>query len=146
MVPSAFVFLDRYPQTPNGKIDRKALPAPDEVRTRSTVEYKAPGSDLEESIAETWKEVLYLDQVGIDDNFFDLGGHSLLVVQAHRKLREIFPNPLSLTDLYRFPTIRGLAAHLSSDGGPDEQAEKSQARGEKRRQALGRRRRRGGRE
>ena len=145
MVPSAFVFLERYPQTPNGKIDRKALPAPDEVRARSTVEYKAPDNELEQSIAETWKEVLYLDQVGIDDNFFDLGGHSLLVVQAHRKLREIFPNPLSLTDLYRFPTIRGLAAHLSSDGGSDEQAEKSEARGAKRREALGRRRRRGGR-
>ncbi|RLC10635.1 MAG: peptide synthetase, partial [Deltaproteobacteria bacterium] len=146
MVPSAFLFLDRYPQTPNGKIDRKALPAPNAARARSTAEYKPPGSELELTIAETWKEVLYLDQVGIDDNFFDMGGHSLLVVQAHRKLREVVSDPLSLTDLYRFPTIRGLVAHLSSDGGSEEQAEKSLARGEKRRQALGRRRRRGSRE
>lgn len=146
MVPSAFVFLDRYPQTPNGKIDRKALPEPNKTRARSAADYKPPGSDLELTIAETWKDVLYLDQVGLDDNFFDLGGHSLLVVQAHRKLREVISSPLGLTDLYRFPTIRGLVEHLSSDGGAGEQAEKSLARGEKRRQALGRRRRRGARE
>ncbi|HEB89884.1 MAG TPA: LLM class flavin-dependent oxidoreductase [Deltaproteobacteria bacterium] len=143
MVPSAFVHLDRYPQTPNGKIDRKALPVPDQVQVRSKAEFKAPDNELEMTIAEVWKQVLYLDQVGIDDNFFDLGGHSLLVVQAHRKLREACPKPISLTDLYRFPTIRGLAAHLGEDGGSVEQVEKSQARGEKRRQALGRRRRRG---
>ncbi|MCP4904776.1 MAG: LLM class flavin-dependent oxidoreductase [bacterium] len=146
MLPSVFVYLDHYPQTPNGKIDRKALPAPSETRSRSTAEYKPPASELELSLAEVWKEVLYLEQVGLDDNFFDLGGHSLLVVQAHRKLREVVSMPLSLTDLYRFPTIRGLVDHISSGGGGGEQAEKSLARGEKRRQALGRRRRRGGRE
>jgi hypothetical protein len=142
MVPASFVTLERFPMTPNGKIDRNALPAPGVVRSRSKAEYRAPGSDLEQTIAGVWKEVLYLDQVGVNDNFFDLGGHSLLVVQAHRKLRELCPEPLSLTDLYRFPTIRGLASHLSSDGSDDEQAKQSQARGEKRRQALGRRRRR----
>ncbi|HKK51761.1 MAG TPA: MupA/Atu3671 family FMN-dependent luciferase-like monooxygenase, partial [Myxococcota bacterium] len=137
MVPAAFVFLDRMPQTPNGKIDRKALPAPSEVKSRSQAEYKPPGNELESLISEVWKAVLYLDQVGIDDNFFDLGGHSLLVVQAHRKLREECAQPVTLTDLYRFPTIRGLAAHLSSDGEEGEQVKQSQARGEKRRQALG---------
>ncbi len=142
MLPSAFVFLDQYPQTPNGKIDRKALPAPNQVKTASAVEYQPPSNELEGLIAEVWKEVLYLEQAGVDDNFFDLGGHSLLVVQAHRKLREVSPRPVSLTDLYRFPTIRGLAGHLSSEGDDGEQVKKSQARGEKRRQALGRRRRR----
>ena len=146
MVPSAFVFLDHYPQTPNGKIDRKALPSPNETRARATVEYKAPGSELELQIADTWKEVLYLEQVGLDDNFFDLGGHSLLVVQAHRKLREVIEKPLTLTDLYRFPTIRGLVNHLSSDDSSEKATEQSLARAEKRRQALGRRRRRGSRE
>jgi hypothetical protein len=85
--------------------------------------------------------VLYLEQVGIDDNFFDLGGHSLLVVQAHRKLRDLCPKPLSLTDLYRFPTIRGLSGHLLSDDDGGEQVERSQARGERRREAMNRRRR-----
>ena len=81
--------------------------------------------------------------MGVDDNFFDLGGHSLLVVQAHRKLRDVVPMALTLTDLYRFPTIAGLASHLSSGDGAKETAQASRARADKRRQALGRRRRRG---
>jgi hypothetical protein len=141
MVPSAFVFLDHYPQTPNGKIDRKALPAPSELRPATSESFEAPDGELEHTIAGVWKEVLYLEQVGVDDNFFDLGGHSLLVVQAHRKLRDLCPKPLSLTDLYRFPTIRGLAGHLHSDDDGDEQVERSQARGERRREAMNRRRR-----
>jgi natural product biosynthesis luciferase-like monooxygenase protein len=141
MVPSAFVFLDHYPQTPNGKIDRKALPAPSELRPVASEGYQAPEGELEQTIAGVWKEVLYLEQVGIDDNFFDLGGHSLLVVQAHRKLRDLCPKPLSLTDLYRFPTIRGLSGHLLSDDDGGEQVERSQARGERRREAMNRRRR-----
>lgn len=143
MVPSNIVTLDRFPQTPNGKVDRKALPAPRDVQTRSQAEYKAPENELEAQIAEIWKEVLYLEKVGVDDNFFDLGGHSLLVVQAHRKLRDGVPMPITLTDLYRFPTISGLASHLSSGDGAKETAQASQARADKRRQALGRRRRRG---
>ncbi|MEM9176891.1 MAG: MupA/Atu3671 family FMN-dependent luciferase-like monooxygenase, partial [Myxococcota bacterium] len=143
MVPSNIVTLDRFPQTPNGKVDRKALPAPRDVQQRSQAEYKAPENELEAQIADVWKDVLYLEKVGVDDNFFDLGGHSLLVVQAHRKLRDVVPMPITLTDLYRFPTISGLAKHLSSGDGAKETAQASQARADKRRQALGRRRRRG---
>jgi len=143
MVPSNVVTLDRFPQTPNGKVDRKALPAPRDVQQRSQAEYKAPENELEAQIADVWKEVLYLEKVGVDDNFFDLGGHSLLVVQAHRKLRDVVPMALTLTDLYRFPTIAGLASHLSSGDGAKETAQASRARADKRRQALGRRRRRG---
>jgi len=143
MLPSAFVFLDRYPQTPNGKIDRKALPAPNEVRATTQAEYKPPSNELESMIASVWTDVLHLEQVGVDDNFFDLGGHSLLVVQAHRKLREQAPQPISLTDLYRYPTIRGLAGRLSSDKPDGEAVKQSSARGEKRRQAMNRRRGRG---
>ena len=144
MVPSNLVRLDRYPQTPNGKVDRKALPAPNELRPVSQAAYVAPESDLEAQIATVWREVLYLEQVGVNDNFFDLGGHSLLVVQAHRKLAEVLDVPITLTDLYRFPTIAGLAERLSKGDGSAEVAAASQERGEKRRQALGRRRRRGG--
>lgn len=142
MLPSNFVTLERFPQTPNGKVDRKSLPAPNEVQKRSTAEYKAPESDLEAQIADVWKSVLYLEQIGVNDNFFDLGGHSLLVVQAHRKLRDVVSMPITLTDLYRFPTVASLAGHL--EGGGDAEATKaSQARGAARREALGRRRRRG---
>ena len=144
MVPSNLVRLDRYPQTPNGKVDRKALPAPNEVGQVSQAVFVAPESDLEAQIAMVWREVLYLEQVGVNDNFFDLGGHSLLVVQAHRKLAGVLEVPITLTDLYRFPTIAGLAERLSKGDGSAEIAAASQERGDKRRQALGRRRRRGG--
>ncbi len=142
MLPSAFVELDRLPLTPNGKVDRNALPAPGAPRGRPEAEFVAPDGELEEQIAKTWKSVLQVESVGIDDNFFDLGGHSLLVVQVHRLLRDACPRPVSLTDLYRFPTIRGLAAHLGADEEPGEGVKRSQDRAAKRRQARGRRRRR----
>jgi non-ribosomal peptide synthetase component F len=144
MVPSNLVRLDRYPQTPNGKVDRKALPAPNEVGQVSQAVFVAPESDLEAQIAMVWREVLYLEQVGVNDNFFDLGGHSLLVVQAHRKLAGVLEVPITLTDLYRFPTIAGLAERLSKGDRSAEVAAASRGRGDKRRQALERRRRRGG--
>jgi len=143
MVPSLFIELERFPMTPNGKIDRKALPAPDQVRPRAQTEFKAPENELEELISDVWKGVLYLEAVGTNDNFFDLGGHSLLVVQAHRKLREVCEHKISLTDLYRFPTIQGLANYLSTGGDAAVQAKQSQDRGAKRRAAMGRRRNRG---
>ncbi|MFT5442172.1 MAG: natural product biosynthesis luciferase-like monooxygenase protein [Myxococcota bacterium] len=143
MVPSLYVELERFPMTPNGKIDRKAMPAPDQIRARVQAEYKAPGNELEQQITNVWKDVLYLENVGTNDNFFDLGGHSLLVVQAHRKLREACEHKISLTDLYRFPTIAGLANFLTSGGDGAVQAKQSQDRGAKRREAMGKRRRRG---
>jgi hypothetical protein len=136
MVPSAFVSLSALPQTPNGKIDRKALPAPDEQKARVRREYVAPASGLEETIAAVWREVLQLDSLGSEDNFFDLGGHSLLVVQVHRALRERSPRPLSLTDLYRFPTIRSLAEYLTSADAGARTVEQSRERGQRRRDAL----------
>ena len=90
-----------------------------------------------------WRAVLYQEKVGAHDNFFDLGGHSLLVVQAHRKLRGLISSPITLTDLYQFPTIAGLADHLESDDAFGADTRKGQERAEKRRLALGRRRRRG---
>ena len=145
MVPSAICFLDALPLTPNGKIDRKALPTPEQLAPRSTADYQAPESDLERQVADVWKDVLKLADVGTHDNFFDLGGHSLLVVQVHRRLRECVDRPLSLTDLYRFPTIHSLVEHLENDGGTDAAVGKGEDRGEKRKAALARRRRRGGR-
>jgi len=144
MVPSTFCFLESLPLTPNGKIDRNALPAPETFTSRTPiVEHRAPANDLERTIGDVWRTVLKVDQVGTKDNFFDLGGHSLLVVQAHRLLREQLASPLSLTDLYRFPTIESLAAHLGEPAGANGPATGGQDRAEKRRAALGRRRRRG---
>jgi natural product biosynthesis luciferase-like monooxygenase protein len=144
MLPSAFCFLEELPLTPNGKIDRSALPAPEQLMPRSNAVYQAPQSDLECRVAECWKAVLKLEDVGTNDNFFDLGGHSLLIVQVHRQLREEVDKPISLTDLYRFPTIHSLVEHLEGDGGAVA-ASTGEDRGEKRKAALARRRRRGGR-
>jgi hypothetical protein len=139
MVPSAFAFLDQYPLTPNGKIDRKALPAPEALRTKVGGQGPLPEGELEGTIAEIWRRVLGIEAVGRDENFFDLGGHSLLVVQAHRALREKLERPLSLTDLYRFPTIAGLAGFLGGTGG-DEDIKKAKDRAAKRRELMRRRR------
>lgn len=141
MVPAHVVLLDRLPLTPNGKIDRNALPAPTAAATRSAP-VVAPSTPLESTLVEAWKEVLGLAEVGTEDNFFDAGGHSLLVVQLHRLLTARIDGPLSLVDLYRFPTIRSLADHLSSAGDGDaEDLDASAARGARRREML---RRRGG--
>jgi hypothetical protein len=139
MVPSHFIALDALPLTPNGKVDRKALPSPDVVAAPAR-EYAAPASDLEEKIAGVWRATLGRDRVGRDDNFFDIGGHSLLVVRVHRMLKEQVSDPIALTDLYRFPTIHALASHLEGGGG-SEDIEKSEHRARQRREALSRRRR-----
>ncbi len=114
MIPAAFVGLDALPLTSSGKVDRRGLPAPKE-QPRSEGAYLAPRNGLEKTIAEIWRELLHVEQVGIHDNFFDLGGHSLLIVQAHRRLRGITDKDLSVADLFRFSTISALAEHLSRD-------------------------------
>ncbi len=139
MVPSHIVFLDALPQTPNGKVDRKALPAPDSAKPAAPVEaFVAPGSELEKTIAAIWVEVLKLPQVGTRDNFFDLGGHSLLAVQAHRRLREALGRSLSITDIFRFPTVQSLAGYLGA-GDSGAVVRQGQDRAAGRRAALQRR-------
>lgn len=110
MLPSAFVVLDKIPLTPNWKVDRAGLPAP--VSTRSEKHHVAPGTELEIKLAEIWQEVLRFKRVGVDDNFFDLGGNSLLLTKVHGKFRPIFEGELRVVDLFRFPTIRSLIQHL----------------------------------
>ncbi len=139
MLPQAFVVLDEFPHTPNGKIDRNALPAPEPgAAAAPAAPFVAPADDLEGRIAEVWKAVLKLPQVGTRDNFFDLGGHSLLAVQAHRRLKETLQRDLSITDIFRFPTIASLAAHLA-DGGLDRGAQQGSDRAQGRRAAMQRR-------
>ncbi len=116
MVPSHFAVLASFPLTPNKKIDRKALPAPDAVETHSKVVYAAPQNDHQASIVALWQKLLGREQVGIDDNFFDIGGHSLLVVRMHRQLEQLLERSIPLTDMYRFTTIRALSGYLASGG------------------------------
>ena len=109
MIPSAFVFLEALPRTPNGKIDYASLPTPDFERSRLDTEFVAPRTPIEVAIAEIWQSVLKLDQVGIHDNFFDLGGHSLLATQVVVRVRESFHIDLELRYLFQVPTLKGLA-------------------------------------
>jgi acyl carrier protein len=118
MVPAVVLVLPQLPMTPNGKVDRKQLP--DARVAAAPRPAAAPEGGLESTIAAIWQEVLGLPQVGTTDNFFDLGGHSLLVVQVQRRLREATGQEVAITDMFRLPTIRALAQHLS--GGAASQA------------------------
>jgi natural product biosynthesis luciferase-like monooxygenase protein len=140
MVPSHFVVLGQMPLTPNGKIDRKALPEPSMKSRKVTADFVAPENQLEKTIATAWCATLGLERVGVDDNFFDVGGHSLLVVQLHRRMQDTLDQSVSLVDLYRFPTIRSLTQHLTADGSADMHRE-SVDRAKKRREVAAARRR-----
>ncbi len=122
------------------RIELGALARPDGARKRP--EHVAPASALEQAIARAWRETLQLPEVGVYDNFFDLGGHSLLVVRLHRQLQGFAPRPVSLTDLYRFPTIAALAEFLDADPDANTGTVRDAAdRGQRRRESLERRRR-----
>jgi amino acid adenylation domain-containing protein len=115
MIPAVFASLDALPLTPNGKVDTRALPWPKSERPAGAT-YVAPRSDLESGIAAIWKEVLGVDRVGVDDNFFDLGGHSLRLVKVHERVKQLIGCELPIVALFQYPTIRSLAAHLRDDG------------------------------
>ncbi|WP_235526606.1 non-ribosomal peptide synthetase [Nostoc piscinale] len=108
MVPSAFVIMESLPLTPSGKVDRRALPAPDLLSTNSD-QYVAPRTPIEELLVQIWAQVLKVEQVGINDNFFELGGHSLLATQLVSRIRNIFNVELPLYELFTAPTVAELA-------------------------------------
>ena len=105
MIPSALVPLDAFPLTPNGKIDRGALPAPDQNRRELAQVYRGPRTPTETTLVAIWREVLKLEQVGIEDNFFDLGGHSLLAVQVVSRIRGAFSIEFPLRSLFELPRL-----------------------------------------
>lgn len=112
MVPAIYVFLPALPLTSNGKVDRHALPDPQQSHSESGSSYEAPRTPLEEQVAATWREVLHLKQVGIHDNFFDLGGHSLLATQVLSRLRKNFAVEISLRTFFEVPMIADLSRRL----------------------------------
>ncbi|MDR5652848.1 MupA/Atu3671 family FMN-dependent luciferase-like monooxygenase [Ruixingdingia sedimenti] len=141
MVPAAIVALPDFPLTPNRKVDRKALPAPSEAAPApATAAYEAPQDGVQATIAAIWARVLNVPQVGAKDNFFALGGHSLLAVQAHREIRAALNSTkLSITDIFRFPTLSALAAHLDDRPAADDPADTAD-RAQARADAMSRRR------
>jgi amino acid adenylation domain-containing protein len=116
MIPEAFVWLDALPLTANGKLDRAALPPPGASPPASGVR-TPPANALEATIAEIWQGLLGVEQVGVEDNFFDLGGHSLLVIQLQRKLRAATGCELPIADLFQRQTVRAIAEHVAALGG-----------------------------
>ncbi|HEB87260.1 MAG TPA: amino acid adenylation domain-containing protein, partial [Gammaproteobacteria bacterium] len=108
MVPTAFITLDAFPLTPNGKVDKQALSALDPAQSLDT-EYVAPGTPFEEELAAIWCELLRLDRVGIHDNFFQLGGHSLLVMQVISRIKSVFQIDLALQTFFEYPTVAGIS-------------------------------------
>jgi amino acid adenylation domain-containing protein len=131
MVPSSYVFLDSLPLTTNGKVDRQALPKPYTIRPNLEETFVAPTGAVESALAEIWAQVLGLERVGVHDNFFDLGGHSLLLMQLHGKLNEMFQTDISLVELFEYSTVYAQAKWLSKQGsataetaGLEEQAQK----------------------
>jgi len=111
------------PLTPNGKVDRKALPRPKEAMQGSPQSLQA--NKTEENLIEIWKELLGISVVGLDDNFFDLGGHSLLITRMSKMIEQRLQTPIRIIYLFRYPTIRSLAGYLSENQEPKETSEMS---------------------
>jgi amino acid adenylation domain-containing protein len=114
MIPSAFMFLEALPLMSNGKVDRKTLPVPDQIRPELEESFVAPRTAVEEILAEIWAELLKVERVGVHDNFFDLGGHSLLAAQLISRVRDAFHVEVPLRSLFEAPTAAGLAEGIEA--------------------------------
>lgn len=114
MVPSVFVPLDQLPLNTNGKVDKKALPEWNEVLLTEK-SYVAPQSDMEKAVAEIWQDLLQLDAIGLDDPFFQIGGHSLLAMRVVSAIRKQLELELSVREMFTYTTIRTMAAHLEAE-------------------------------
>ncbi|MCP4152224.1 MAG: non-ribosomal peptide synthetase, partial [bacterium] len=115
MIPAYFVSLETMPLTPNGKIDRKALPDP-KTKDRTSIEYQAPANETEKKLAEIWQHVLGMKQIGVTDNFFEIGGHSLKAINVIARIKKTFQVELSLPLLFEKPFIKNQARYIESAG------------------------------
>jgi amino acid adenylation domain-containing protein len=136
MIPTRFVLLKAFPLTVNGKVDRPKLPLPDALRPQLEAVYIPPHTELERSIASLWQSTLELDKVGMHDNFFDLGGHSLLLVQIHNQLQTQLQRSIPIIDLFKYPTIHTLAKHLNQGTESSTQFQAVQERAKLQRAAI----------
>jgi amino acid adenylation domain-containing protein/thioester reductase-like protein len=112
MVPAIFVLMDKFPLTPNGKVDRRALPAPSQDRPELDVQMVEPTNDIERDLAQIWSQMLGIVPIGIHDNFFDLGGHSLFIAKMMTQVEAVFAVKLPLSELFTAPTVAGLAQSI----------------------------------
>lgn len=115
MIPGIYVKIDKIPLTPNGKVNHLALPVPEHKRPNLLTEFIEPKSDMECRIAKVWSNVLNIDKIGVLDNFFDLGGNSILVAQVYTVLNKQYENRLEIADMFSYPTIQKLCSYLQRD-------------------------------
>jgi acyl-coenzyme A synthetase/AMP-(fatty) acid ligase/acyl carrier protein len=115
MIPSRFMEIDKIPLTPNNKVDHKALPDPELTPLQLESGYLAPATEMEKLIADTWQEVLNLDKIGINNNFFNLGGNSLSLVKVIVKLRRVLKREIPTIMMLQYPTVHLLAQHLMEE-------------------------------
>ncbi|MFC2145725.1 amino acid adenylation domain-containing protein [Acidobacteriota bacterium] len=115
MIPSYYTRLEKLPLTPQGKTHRKALPAPDSSRPKLEATYVAPASDLEKIIAGVWQQVLKMEILGVNDNFFDMGGNSLNIIDLSAKLKLRLEKDVSIARMFQYPTIASFAAYMERD-------------------------------
>jgi amino acid adenylation domain-containing protein len=137
MLPTAFVVVPAFPLLPNGKLDRHALP--ERSQSNAANSDAQPSTPYELRIHQVWREILQLDHVGIYDNFFDVGGHSLLLTAVQTKLAEAFDREIASVDLYRYPTISALARRLSGDDPGQRPLQHITERARKQKEVLSRR-------
>ncbi|MEG4442911.1 amino acid adenylation domain-containing protein [Microcoleus sp. AT9_B5] len=136
MVPAVFVNVEAMPKTPSGKIDRRALPAPDSQRQEQSQSYAAPQSELELLLAGVWSKLLKLDRVGIHDNFFEIGGNSLMTLQVAVQVRDLLATDLPVVKLFQHPTIAQLANYLNQGKSANESTNKFQDRADRQKAAF----------
>ncbi|MEG4939659.1 amino acid adenylation domain-containing protein [Microcoleus sp. F4-D5] len=136
MVPAVFVNVEAMPKTPSGKIDRRALPAPDSQRQEQSQSYAAPQSELELLLAGVWSKLLKIDRVGIHDNFFEIGGNSLMTLQVAVQVRTLLGKDLPVVKLFQHPTIAQLANYLNEGKSASQSNNKFQDRADRQKAAF----------
>jgi len=132
MIPRTIVRLDEMPLTVNGKVDRLRLPSPEERSLGSAAVYTAPRTELEQLVARIWHEVLKVEKVGLHDNFFDLGGHSIRMIEAYGKLRQALGRDFSVMRMFQYTTVSALAEYLKTQESEGLKLEESMGRAEMR--------------
>jgi acyl carrier protein len=141
MLPATCLLLDELPHLPNGKINRNALPAPEDLYPDSGLMYVAPQTEVERILAGIWQDVLQTPKIGIYDNFFSaLGGNSLMLIQVVERVRKSLNRDVSMIEMFQFPTIDSLARHLSKGESQSVSIEKTDDQTQRRRQAMQQRR------
>jgi acyl carrier protein len=141
MVPSLFVALESLPLSTNGKVDRSALPAP-VFGAADSSSAEAPANAIDKTVLDLWRRVLRVERVGLDDNFFDIGGDSLLLVAVHSNLQKLLNIEIPVTDLFEYTTVRTLGKHLREGASAEPSFSGVQQQAQKQREAFARKRER----